>query len=92
MAEYHRGKPDVVFMLPTRSGKKFRRFDALTALKPVQPVEPPDWLLDSSVAKKQWEKMSSEERDWVAANADVIRGEYSETMPATILGLLYAGA
>ena len=72
--------------------EKVRRFDALTALNPMQPVEPPDWLLDSSVAKKQWGKMSSEERDWVAANADDIRGEYSETMPATILGLLYAGA
>ena len=27
MAEYHRGKPDVVFMIPIGSGKKFRRFD-----------------------------------------------------------------
>lgn len=92
MAEYNGGKPDVVLMIPIGSGKKFRRFDALTALNPMQPVEPPDWLLDSSVAKKQWEGMNSEERDWVAANADDIRGEYSETMPATILGLLYAGA
>lgn len=63
-----------------------------TALNLMQPVEPPDWLLDTSVAKKQWEKMNSEERDWVAANADEIRGGYSETMPKTILGLLYAGA
>lgn len=63
-----------------------------TALRHTQPVDPPDWLLDSFVAKTQWEKMSLEERHWVAANADDIRREYSETMPATILGLLYAGA
>lgn len=92
MAEYHRGKPDIVCMLPTRSGKSLGGSMTGTALNPMQPVEPPDWLLDSSVAKKQWEGMNSEERDWVAANADDIRGEYSETMPTTILGLLYAGA